>query len=147
MMWKRVKVALHERALVYRERNFDAVLGPGKYWLWGRELEVKVYDVTQPELELPRADVLIAAARAKLEPHLQIVELGDREVGVVYKNERLAGVLSPGTRQLYWRGPVNVRVEVRDIASEYALEAGTARVLARAKGVAGVAESIGTAEV
>ncbi len=147
MMWKRVKVALHERALVYRERNFDTVLGPGKYWLWGRELDVKVYDVTQPELDLPRADVLIAEAREKLEPHVQIVELRDREVGLVYKNERLASVLSPGARQLYWRGPVNVRVEVRDIASEYALEAGTARVLARAKGVAGVTDAIGTIEV
>jgi regulator of protease activity HflC (stomatin/prohibitin superfamily) len=147
MMLKRVNVALHERALVYRDRNFDAVLGPGKYWLWGRALEVKVYDLTQPELDLPRADVLIAEGRAKLEPQVQIVELGDREVGLVYKNERLAGVLSPGTRQLYWRGPVNVRVEVRDIASEYALEAGTARVLARTKGIAGVADAIGTVEI
>ena len=58
-----------------------------------------------------------------LEPQVQIVELGDREVGLVYKNERLAGVLAPGTRQLYWRGPVKVRVEVRDIAQEYALDA------------------------
>ena len=41
-----------------------------------------------------------------LEPYVQIVELGDREVGLVYKNERLAGVLAPGTRQLYWRGSV-----------------------------------------
>ena len=72
--------------------------------------------MSQPELELPRADVLIAEARAVLEPQVQIVELGDREVGLVYKNERLSGVLAPGTRQLYWRGPVKVRVEVRDIA-------------------------------
>ena len=43
-----------------------------------------------PELDLPRADVLIAEARALLEPYVQIVELGDREVGLVYKNERLA---------------------------------------------------------
>ena len=62
--------------------------------------------MTVPELELPRADVLIAEARAVLEPQVQIVELGDREVGLVYKNERLAGVLAPGARQLYWRGPV-----------------------------------------
>lgn len=147
MMWKRVKVALHERALVYRERNFDCVLGPGKYWLWGRELDVKVYDVTQPELDLPRVDVLIAEARAKLEPHVQIVELGDREVGLVYKNERLAGVLPPGVRQIYWRGPVAVRVEVRDIASEFALDSGTARVLARARNVAGVSDAIGLVEI
>src|SRR5690554_2661169 len=109
-MWmlKRVKVALHERALVYRDRNFDAVLQPGKYWLFGRGLAVQVYDVTQAEVALPRAEVLIAEAREKLEASMQIVELSDREVGLVYKNDRLAGVLAPGTRQLYWRGPVNV---------------------------------------
>ena len=84
-MWmsKRVKVAMYERALVYRERNFDRVLGPGKYWLWGREIDVQVYDVSKPELALPRSDVLVAEARAQLEPFVQIVELGDREVGRV----------------------------------------------------------------
>jgi regulator of protease activity HflC (stomatin/prohibitin superfamily) len=147
VMLKRVKVALHERALVYRERNFERVLEPGRYWLWGRELDVKLYEVTQPELDLPRADVLIAEARAELEPHVQIVELGDREVGLVYKNERLAGVLPPGGRQLYWRGPVSVRVDVRDIATEYALDPGVVRVLARAKGVSGVAEAVGSVEI
>jgi regulator of protease activity HflC (stomatin/prohibitin superfamily) len=142
-----VKVALHERALVYRERNFDRVLGPGKYWLYGRGLEVVTYDVTQPELDLPRADVLLAEARDALTPHVQVVELADREVGLVYKNERLAGVLAPGNRQLYWRGPVKVRVEVRDIAKEYAMEPGILRVLTRTKGVAGVADAVGSVEV
>ncbi len=56
---------------------------------------------------------------------MQIVELGDRQVGLVYKNDRLSGVLAPGTRQLYWRGPVKVRVEMRDISDEYTLDART----------------------
>ena len=147
-MWmvKRVKVALHERALVFRERNFSGVLMPGKYWLWGHEVVVKMYDVTQPEIELPRADVLIAEARDQLETCAQIVELGDREVGLVYKNDRLSGVLSPGTRQLYWRGPVKVRVDVRDITSEYALDPATARVLTRAK-AAGLGDAVNTIEI
>ncbi len=114
-MWmkKLVKVAQYERALVYRDRNLEAVLTPGKYRLARRELEVATYDVSVAELVLPRADVLVAEARALLEPAVQIVELGDREVGLVYKNGRLAGVLAPGARQLYWRGPVDVRVDVR----------------------------------
>ena len=145
-MYKRIKVALHERALVYRDRDFERVLTPGRYWLWGRDLEVQVYDVSQPELALPRADVTIAEARSQIEPHLQIVELSDREVGLVYKNDRLAGVLAPGARQLYWRGPVKLRVDVRDIANEYALEPSTARVLARAK-VAGLADAVTTVEI
>ena len=34
-MWmkKLVKVAQYERALVYRDRNLERVLTPGKYWL------------------------------------------------------------------------------------------------------------------
>ena len=147
LMLKRVKVALYERALVYRDRNLERVLPPGKYWLVGRGIDVQVYDVSKAELELPRAEVLVAEARALLDPYLQIVELGDREVGLVYKNERLAGVLAPGMRQLYWRGPVKVRVEVRDISTECLLDAPTARVLLRALGTAALMSNVGVAEV
>ena len=132
MIWmKRVKVAQYERALVYRDRNLERVLGPGDHRLRRGKLEVVRYEVTQPELELPRADVLIAEARAVLEPYVQIVELSDREVGLVYKNERLVHVLAPGARMLYWRGPVKVRVEVRSLTDEYRVDAVTARVLKR----------------
>ena len=150
-MWglKRLSVAQYERALLFRERSLARVLTRGVYWLWDplARLTVQVFDATVPELALPRADVLLAEARALLEPYVQIVELGDREVGLVYKNDRLAGVLAPGTRQLYWRGSVNVRVEVRDIANEYALDSNTARVLTRAKGVAGASDVISTVDV
>jgi len=144
---KRVRVALYERALVYRDRNLERVLAPGKYWLVGRGLDVQVYDVSKVELDLPRAEVLIGEARGTLEPYVQIVELGDGQVGLVYKNDRLAGVLAPGSRQLYWRGPLNVRVAVRDISTEYALDAQIARVLMRALGGAVLANVVGVAEV
>jgi regulator of protease activity HflC (stomatin/prohibitin superfamily) len=147
-LWmKRMKVAQYERALVYRDRNLEAVLGPGRYRLRRGKLQVQMYEVSKPELDLPRADVLLAEARELLEPYVQVVELGDREVGLVYKNERLSGVLAPGTRQLYWRGPVKVRVEVRSLAQEYLLDADMARVLTRTRGVAGAAEAISTVEV
>jgi regulator of protease activity HflC (stomatin/prohibitin superfamily) len=110
-------------------------------------LQVQTFDVSVPELNILRSDVLVGEARALLEPVVEIVELGDRQVGLVYKNERLAGVLAPGTRQLYWRGPVKVRVEVRDISEEYTLDARTARVLAGAKGASGVDAAISVVEV
>jgi regulator of protease activity HflC (stomatin/prohibitin superfamily) len=146
---KRLTVAQYERALVFRERSLERVLTPGVYWLWDplQRLAVQVFDVNAPEVALPRADVLVAEARALLEPAVEIVELGDREVGLVYKNERLAGVLAPGSRQLYWRGPVKVRVAVRSIATEFALDADAARVLMRAKGAAGVADAVNTIEI
>lgn len=146
---KRLGVAQYERALVFRERTLERVLTPGVYWLWDplARMTVATYDVTMPEFNPPRADVLVGESRALLEPLVDIVELGDREVGLVYKNERLSGVLAPGSRQLYWRGPVKVRVEVRDISEEYALDPRTARVLAGAKNATGVDAAIGVAEV
>jgi regulator of protease activity HflC (stomatin/prohibitin superfamily) len=145
---KRLTVAQYERALVFRERSLERVLTPGVYWLWDplQRLAVQTFDVNTPELALPRADVLVAESRALLEPQVQVVELGDREVGLVYKNERLAGVLAPGTRQLYWRGPVQVRVEVRDISRESELDADTARVLMRSRG-SGWSEALYTVEI
>jgi regulator of protease activity HflC (stomatin/prohibitin superfamily) len=146
---KRVAVAQYERALVFRERSLERVLTPGVYWLWDplARMTVATYDVSVPEFNPPRADVLVGESRALLEPLVDIVELGDREVGLVYKNERLSGVLAPGSRQLYWRGPVKVRVEVRDISAEYALDPRTARVLAGAKNVSGLEAAISVTEV
>jgi len=146
---KRLTVAQYERVLVFRERSLERVLTPGVYWLWDplARLTVQTYDVSVPELNPPRADVLVGESRGLLEPQVDIVELGDREVGLVYKNERLAGVLAPGARQLYWRGPVKVRVEVRDISTEYTLDSRTARVLAGAKGASGVDAAISVVEV
>ena len=146
---KRLMVAQYERALVFRERSLERVLTPGVYWLWDplKRLAVQMYDVNTPEVVLPRADVLVAEARALLEPQVEIVELGDREVGLVYKNERLSGLLAPGARQLYWRGPVKVRVEVRDISQDCTLDARTARVLVGARGASGVSDAISVVEV
>ncbi len=146
---KRVTIAQYERGLLFRNRGFEAVMEPGVHWLfdpWNRR-EVKVYDVTVPEFEHPRMDVLLKDARALIEPYVMLVELGDREVGLVYKNDRLVSVLAPGKRQLYWRGPIAVRVDVKDISREYALDADTARVLTRAQGAAALSGAMGVAEV
>jgi regulator of protease activity HflC (stomatin/prohibitin superfamily) len=148
MLWTmKIKVAQYERALVYRDRNLEQVLAPGEYRLPRSKREVVIYDVTQPELDLPRAEVLVAEARELLEPYVQMIELSDTQVGLVYRNERLSGVLGPGACRLYWRGPVQVRVEVRDISQEYALDAGTARVLTRTLGTTALAAVLGVAEV
>ena len=121
---------------------------PGVHWLFDplNRTEVKVYDVTVAEFDHPRVDVLIADARALIERYFTIVDLSDREVGLVYKNERLAAVLPPGKRQLYWRGPVAVRVEVKDISRDFALDADTVRILGRAGALANTA-AIGSVEV
>jgi regulator of protease activity HflC (stomatin/prohibitin superfamily) len=148
MGMKRITIAQHERGLLFRNRSFEAVMEPGVYWMFDplNRTEIKVYDLAVAEFEHPRVDVLIAEARALIEQYLMIVELGDREVGLVYKNDRLVSVLAPGKRQLYWRGPVMVRVAVKDISRDITLDADTARILTRTAGSANAA-AIGSVEV
>ena len=88
-------------------------------------------------------------ARAVVDRYFQIVELTDREVGVVYKQGRVAGVLAPGRRQLYWRGPIEVRVEKYDLTEQFELPKALAAVLARAKQplAAQVADAVTAIEV
>ena len=148
---KRMIIAQHERGLLFRNRSFAAVLEPGVRWRFdplGRT-ETQVFDLTVPEFEHPRVDFLLEAVGGAMAAHFQIVALNDREVGVVYKNGNITGVLAPGKRQLYWHGPVEVNVTRYDISKEFEIPAAIAKVLVRAKAplAAQVAEAVTAVEV
>jgi regulator of protease activity HflC (stomatin/prohibitin superfamily) len=151
MTIKRVWIAQHERALVWENKSFTRVLEPGKHWLVNLfgTVETQVFDVTVPEFEHPRVDVLVKDARPVLEKHFHIVELTEREAGLVYKNDKLAGVLAPGKRQLFWKGPIDVKVEKVDISADFEVPEGVAKLLARAKAplAAQASEAVTSVEV
>ena len=134
-MIRRLTVAQHERVLVFRDRRFETILEPGVHWLFDplRRLELQVYDLTVAEFEHPRAEFLLQDSRAVMERYFMIVETGETEVGVVSKQGRVTGLLGPGRRQLYWKGPIDVTVEKIDFAAAMELPGALARVLVRAK--------------
>jgi regulator of protease activity HflC (stomatin/prohibitin superfamily) len=147
---KRITIAQHERGLKFLNGSFVAVLEPGVHWIFdplGRT-GIQTYDLTVPEFEHPRVDFLLAAG-ATLTRHMQVVELHDREVGLVYKNGNITGVLAPGKRQLYWRGPIEVSVVRYDISQSCEIPPGIAKILARAKQplAAHVAEAVSAVEI
>ncbi len=148
---KRIVIAQHERGLVFRNRSFKSVLEPGVYWMFDplRRREVQIYDLSVPEFSHARVDFLLKQERVMIERYFTVAELGDRELGVVYKNDKIAAVLAPGARQLYWRGAVEVRVEKQDLSKDFELPKHLARVLIRAKQplAAQVAEAVSMVEV
>lgn len=148
---KRITIARHERGLVFRNRSFERVLEPGVYWMFdplGRK-EVQVYDLSEPEFAHPRLALLLNEYREIMDTYFTVVELDEREIGVVSKQGRVTGILSPGTRQLYWRGSVAVSVQRIDISKNVEVEAQLARVLVRSKAplASGVAEAVFSVEV
>ena len=131
--YQRIVIAQNERGLHLCDRRLVAILEPGVYrWLDPlQRREVQRYDLTVAEFTHPWLDVLLQTNPALVERYFQVVETGEQQVGLVYKNGRLDGVLPPATRRVYWRGPVEVRVEVLDIGTDYALTRAHAALLAR----------------
>ena len=151
MTIKRITVAQHERALVWKNKTFAGVLEPGKHWLIApmSDVQAQLYDLTVPEFEHTRVDFLIKEASATMQKYFDIVELTEHEAGLVYKNGKLAGVLAPGKRQLYWKGPIEVKVEKVDIAAAPEVAVPVAKLLARAKQplLAQATEAVSSVEV
>ena len=113
MFWtKRVVIGDGERGLVFRNRQFQQVLGAGVYRLFDafNKIEVRVHSTVPAEYAGKDSEVLIAALGARLDETFVLADIGAEAVGLVLKNGKLEDVLPPGTRKLYWRGPVNVEV-------------------------------------
>jgi regulator of protease activity HflC (stomatin/prohibitin superfamily) len=148
---KSITIAQHERGLLFRNRSFEAVLEPGVHRIFDplQRTEVQVCDLTVPEFEHARVDFLLEEAREIVAKYFTVVQIGISEVGVVYKSGKVSGVLAPGARQLYWRWPIEVRVDRQDISREFELPKSLAKILVRTKQplAAAVAEAVTAAEV
>ena len=110
---KRVVIAQYQRGLEFRNGSLSAILSPGVYKRFdplGRTTRV-VADVSQPEADFPKAEIYVRENPRLCEGHLELVVIGAHEVGLVSKDGKLAAILAPGSRQVYWKGPVQVAVE------------------------------------
>lgn len=124
MFWtKRVVIGDGERGLVYRNRQFEAVLKPGVYsWFDPLErIEVRLHNIVlRQEYVGSDESALIDRLGEALAETFVLADIGMDEVGLVLKNGRIEEVLPPGERRLYWKGPVSV--EVRTLSLDGTLE-------------------------
>lgn len=113
MFWiKKVVVGDAERVLVYRNRRIERVLGPGVHKLadFGNELELVVHAIVQPQYSGNDGEALIAGLAGRLYDDFVLADIGSDEVGLMLRNGRIADVLAPGTRRLYWKGLGQVKI-------------------------------------
>ncbi|MDH5228885.1 MAG: slipin family protein [Gammaproteobacteria bacterium] len=150
--YKRIVVAQHQRGLKMQDQKLVDILHPGVYHLldYAQRVEVKLYDVTVPEFRHNQLDVLLNDSTALMAEHFRVFELGEFEIGLVYQNAKLADVLAPGTRAVFWKGPIDIDVKVLDIKEDYEVPQAVTQLLARStsSGLASkVSHTIGVAEI
>jgi regulator of protease activity HflC (stomatin/prohibitin superfamily) len=120
MAWiQRVMVKKNERALLLRNGDFERVLQPGVHWLLAGldQIRVETFALEQPAFTHGLADYLLAKESEAVAENFVRAELSETQVGLRSENGVLVEVLAPATRRLYWKGLVDVKVEVLDLAA------------------------------
>ncbi len=119
-MLRRILIGDNERVLVIRKRRFAEILEPGERWMFtlGRGIELISYNVRELVFSGEWADY-IANSRPEIAARLfVVVETTDAQVAVVYLDGRLARVIGPSNRVLFWRSAVNVTFELIGVRAE-----------------------------
>jgi regulator of protease activity HflC (stomatin/prohibitin superfamily) len=109
---KRVNVNAYEVALLFKRGVYQRMLKEGSYWLWPWE-KVMVYDVTKQFVAPVELNILLQDEAFANE--LQVIEVKDNEIVLVYVNDLLNQVLTAG-RYTYWRSVVRYDFIKADIS-------------------------------
>jgi len=137
-MLRRMVIGDNERVLVIRKGRFARILGPGEYWLFGFGIAVVRLNVGDVVFESEWADFIVDSHPDTVARHFTVVETGETQVAVVYLDGRLARVVGPAQRVLFWKGAASVTFEVLDAAAEPEAPARLLRSLARLGAQSGV---------
>lgn len=131
--FKRIVIAQHERGLFLKDRSLTAVLEPGVHRIFDplRRVEVQIHDLTVTEFTHPQADTFVKSVPELVARHFHVVQLGDAEAGLVFKDGVLVDVLAPASRRLYWKEPAKVEVEILDVSEQLEVPAKVLKLLAR----------------
>jgi len=99
----------YERALVWIEGRFHAILPPGRYayWLGVKEVRVEVIDARTPRFEHEQFDTITRGTGA--DRQLTVYTVEPEEVGVLFVQGKIVGTLTPG-RHAFWTGLQAVKV-------------------------------------
>ncbi|MDO9568619.1 MAG: slipin family protein [Hydrogenophaga sp.] len=114
---ERFTVKKNERALLLRNGDFDRVLRSGTHWLFAGldQLRIEVFPMDPTAFRHALADYLMAKEPDVVAAEFVRVELLEHQVGLRSENGVLVEILPPGTRRLFWKGLVDVAVQVIDL--------------------------------
>ena len=101
MVLRRFKIREHERGLLFRDREFERVLRPGRHWVWDPLYKVRVDVVSVREVWLNHEDLDVVAKSGALAGDAVVVDLKDSERAVVWVDGRIEAVLKPGLHALW----------------------------------------------
>jgi len=125
-MIKNVQIKAYETGLVFKNGNLIEILKEGNYWIFGNK-SVEVYDMKS--LFKSNIDLTLLLKNESLKSMLEVVDVKDGEIVLVYENGIFKEVLNVG-QYAFWKGILNrefqkidlTKVEITEKISKTILE-------------------------
>lgn len=116
LMRKTVTVAENQRVLMMKSQQLADVLLPGKHKMWDfkNELEFITFDINQLFFSEKNADRLYRNSET-LRNHISHWKLSSSEVGLLYVDDLLQGIVAPGEHIYVWKDTGELRLETLSI--------------------------------
>jgi regulator of protease activity HflC (stomatin/prohibitin superfamily) len=132
-MFRRIVIGDHERVLVTRKRRFETILEPGVYWMFTafRGVALERHNTRDLLFASEWMATLANQRRDLADRHFTVIETSASQVAVVYLDGRLARVIAPASRVMYWRTAVEVTFTLVDVLAEPEVRATLLPALAR----------------
>jgi len=151
MIWNKTIITQHECGLVLKDKRIQKILEPGVYrtLTFGSRIEVvstKQVEVTNIDL-LDLIDSKLEHDKHIQEQYLQVVDLKEYEVALVYQRDVLKAVLQAGQRHVYWKDKNELKIDIVNTKDSVEIESDLAKVLVRKNTITGSAATVYGAEV
>ncbi len=121
MVMKTERIADTELGLLYRDRVFQKVLGPGVH----RRLpnmsvrtEVRKLDLRALPVRDAALEALYLTRPEAVAQHFVVADVADNELGLVFADGKLVDLVGPGQRAFYAKNLRQIAVRVLDAATE-----------------------------
>jgi regulator of protease activity HflC (stomatin/prohibitin superfamily) len=123
-MFRKTKlVAENQRVLVLKNQKLHSVLTPGKHKIWDikNELEFVTFDINTLYFSEKNAERLYRNHK-ELSEHISHWKLDSTEVGMLYVNDLLRGVVAPSEHLYLWKDAGEIRLEKVSIDKDIAVD-------------------------
>ena len=108
---KRININAYQVGLVFKNGVYQRMLKEGAYWIWNEQ--VFAYDLTKAFNAPIELNILLKDA--ELAEALEVVEVSDNEIALLYENGLLKTVLTAG-RYAFWKGIIEYKFVKADIS-------------------------------
>jgi regulator of protease activity HflC (stomatin/prohibitin superfamily) len=119
-MWKTFYIKPNEMGILYQRSDFKKILQPGTHRFFGRNWQVTIFDLNQPEAKIENLELLLRNHAADLAESLLIIRTEFNQVALVRLGQNWISV-PPNQLRAFWRGFIEVESHICNLAESLEL--------------------------